>query len=53
MKKIKVYLNTKKEGKRKVVNAELLEDRIGSVVVRLPDGNVIVRRKNRDLPEEK
>ncbi len=53
MKKIKVYLNTKKPGQRRLVNAELIEDRIGSVVVKLPDGNVIVRRKNRDLVEEK
>ncbi len=51
MKKIKVYVNTKTEGKRKVVNAELIEDRKATVVVRLPDGNVIVRRKNRDLEE--
>ncbi len=51
MKKIKVYLNTKVEGKRKVVNAELLEDRKTTILVRLPDGNVIVRRKNRDLEE--
>ena len=53
MKKIKVYLNRKDRTERKVVNAELIEDRKDSVVVKLPDGNVIVRRKNRDLEEEK
>lgn len=52
MKKIKIYLNTKKEGKRKIVNAELLEDRTKTVLVRLPDGNVIVRKKNRDVVKE-
>ncbi len=52
MKKIKVYLNTKVEGKRKVVNAELIEDRKDSVVVKLPDGNIIKRRKNRDVVKE-
>ena len=54
MKKIKVYINHPKQaGKRKLVTVELIEDRKATMLVRLPDGNVIVRRKNRDLEEEK
>ena len=45
---MKVYLNDK-SNKRKIVNAELLEDRKYSVLVALPDGNIIVRKKKRDL----
>lgn len=52
MKKIKIYLNIKKEDKRRIVNAELLEDRNTTVLVGLPDGNVIVRKKNRDVVKE-
>jgi len=51
MKKIKVYLNTKKD-KRRIVKAELLETRATTVLVRLPDGTVIVRKKNRDVVKE-
>ena len=44
---MKVLVNNK-DG-RKVVEAELIEDRKTTVLVRLPDGNVITRKKNRDL----
>ena len=58
MKTIKVYLNPtnlvllKSEGgvkKRRVVEAELIEDRKLSVLVKLPDGNIIKRMKARDV----
>lgn len=52
---MKVYINKHdSKGKiigRKIVNAELVQDRPGSVLVKLPDGNLIVRRKNRDIPD--
>lgn len=53
---MKVYLDIKnRRGEitgRKVVNAHLLKDRPHSVLVRLPDGNVVVRKKNRDVPHD-
>lgn len=52
MKKIKVYLNHPiKEGKRIIVNAELLSQTDNTVTVRLSDGNVIKRKKKRDIVE--
>jgi len=48
---MKVYLNDVDE-KRKIVEVELIEDRATTVLVRLPDGNKIVRRKNRDIVKE-
>ena len=45
---MKVYINDK-SGKRKLVEVELIEDRKTTVLVKLPDGNVIVRKKKRDL----
>ena len=38
---------------REEVEAELLEDRGSTIVVRLPDGNVVTRKKERDLPKPK
>ncbi len=35
-----------------IVMAELLEDRPLSVVVKLPDGNIIVRKKFRQVDQE-
>lgn len=50
---VKVYLDDGKwTGKRKIVFAELLESRKSTIVVKLPDGNVITRKKSRDLPKE-
>ena len=48
---MKVYIN-KKGGGRQLVNCELIEDRKYTILVRLSGGNVIVRRKNRDLPKD-
>jgi len=51
--KIKVYVNDKDRTKpRKLVTAEKLDETKTTVIVKLPDGNVISRKKKRDLPEE-
>lgn len=52
MRQVKVFLDDRKNGGRKIVEATLLEDRQTTVVVQLPDGNVITRKKSRDLPRE-
>ena len=49
---MKVWINDKDTGKRKVVEAELLKTRPTTVVVKLADGNVIVRKKSRDVVVE-
>jgi len=49
METIKVLVNDG-EGKRKVVEAELIEGRKTTILVRLSDGEVITRKKKRDLP---
>ena len=48
---MKIYLNDK-DGKRKIINAELIKERESTILVKLPDGNVIIRKKKRDLPKE-
>lgn len=48
---MKVYIN-KPNGGRELVNCELIENRKFTVLVRLPDGNIIIRKKKRDLPQE-
>jgi hypothetical protein len=48
---MKVYIN-KKKGGRQLVNCELVEDRKHTILVRLSDGNEIVRKKKRDMPNE-
>ena len=53
---MKVYINKiNKDGKvvgRQLVNAELVKETITTVKVKLEDGNVITRKKTRDLPQE-
>lgn len=49
---MKVYINGK-GGERQLVEAELLKSNSSTIIVRLPDGNIISRKKKRDLPEEK
>lgn len=52
MKIIQVYLDDRKKGGRKLVDAELIEDRPTTVLVKLlSDGSKITRKKNRDLPK--
>ena len=51
---MKVYLNSESKDKpRKLVDATLVKSFATTLLVKLPDGNVIVRKKKRDLPEEK
>jgi hypothetical protein len=45
---MKVLLNDK-EGGRVAVEAVLVEDRVHTVRVRLPDGNIITSNKKRDV----
>lgn len=47
---MKVYVNDKNG--RKLVEAELIKENKATIIVRLPDGNVVSRKKKRDLPEE-
>jgi hypothetical protein len=53
MRRVKVYLDKGRKGDRKLVDCDLIEDRPTTIVVKLPDGNVITRKKSRDLPKEK
>ena len=48
---MKVYLNRNKDAiqERKIVDAVLVKDRATTVLVKLPDGNIIVRKKKRDV----
>jgi hypothetical protein len=48
---MKVYLNDK-DGQKKIVEAELIQDRKYSVIVKLEDGNKIVRNKKRHVVTE-
>lgn len=49
-----VYINNDRKGKSRVlVNANLIKDKGNTLQVKLPDGNVILRKKSRDLPDEK
>jgi len=51
---MKVYLNSENKNKpRKLVEAELIKEFATTLLVKLPDGNVIIRKKKRDLPEVK
>lgn len=52
MKKVRVYLDDRVNNTRKLVEAELIEDRSTTIVVKLLDGHVITRKKSRDLPKE-
>lgn len=47
---MKVFVNDGAGG-RKLVEAELIKSRDTTIVVRLPDGNLITRKKSRDLPQ--
>lgn len=49
--KMKVYVNDKESGGRKLIDCELMQKRVSSVIVKLPDGNIILR-KRRDIPKE-
>lgn len=48
MDKIKVYINSKEPGKRQVIETGLIKKRAKTILVKLPDGNII-KRKNKDI----
>jgi hypothetical protein len=48
---IQVYLN--EGGTRKLVDVEVVKEYNTYLMVKLPDGNVIRRKKNRDLVQPK
>ena len=50
---IKVYISSKDRKSRKLIDVKLIEDRGTTVIVELPDGNRIKRKKSRDFPKEK
>jgi hypothetical protein len=51
---MQVYINKKNNPKERVlVEVELVKEREHTLLVRLPDGTIIVRKKKRDLLEEK
>lgn len=49
---LKVYINDNETGGRQIVDAELIKERATTILVKLPDGNVITRQKKRDIPTE-
>ena len=49
---MRVYINGK-GGERKLIDAELVRENQSTIIVKLPDGNIISRKKKRDLPTEK
>jgi hypothetical protein len=53
MSQLMVYLNNGKDGSRRLVNVELIKSNKTTILVRLPDGHSILRKKSRDLPLEK
>jgi hypothetical protein len=48
---MKVYVNDV-DKKRKLIDAELVTDRKTTILVKLVDGNLITRKKKRDLIQE-
>ena len=49
---MKVYVNSPDRTSRIVLEATLIKDRATTVVVKLPDGNIITRKKKRDIVKE-
>ena len=48
---MKIYLNNK-EGKRKIVESEVIKENKETILVKLPDGNIISRKRSRDIVKE-
>ena len=48
---MKVYVNDGDDNRR-LINVELIEDKKTTILVKLPDGNIITRKKKRDLPKK-
>jgi len=49
---MKILINDGSKDKRKEVDVEVVYETPTTYRVRLPDGNIITRKKNRDLPKE-
>jgi hypothetical protein len=51
---VKVYFNIapRKDSPRKLVEVKLVRDFKTTMLVELPDGTIVLRKKNRDLPKE-
>ena len=49
---MKVWINDTKEGGRKMVEVELIKTNSTTIIVKLPSGNFISRKKNRDIVKE-
>ena len=50
---MKVYLDSKDRTKpRRIVEVEKISESDKAFKVRLPDGNIITRKKSRDIPKE-
>ena len=50
---MKVYINDRKNLKKRIIiEAELIKESDKTVTVRLPDGNIIKRKKKRDIVKE-
>jgi hypothetical protein len=50
---MKVFINDGKDGERKLIDVDLVKENRSTIKVKLPDGKIIFRKKNRDLPTEK
>lgn len=50
---MKVYFNIepRKDSPRKLVEVKLVRDFKTTMLVELPDGNIVLRKKSRDLPK--
>lgn len=48
---MKILINDKNR-QRKIIEADLIKERETTIVVKLPDGNIITRKKKRDIPKE-
>lgn len=48
---MKVYVNDKAD-KRRVIDAELIQETKTTVIVKMPDGKIISRKKKRDTPKD-
>jgi len=46
---MRVYINGKEGNKRELVEVELIKETDTTLTVKLPDGNIIKRKKKRDL----
>lgn len=48
---MKVFVNDKAKNRR-IVDAELIQENKATIIVKMPDGKIISRKKKRDIPTE-